>query len=612
MRSIQEIVRCHARVAPDHPALADISGRAVTYAGLNQFIEQSSTDLNLLGVGPGDRVAVVLADGFQMALMLVSVASAAICAPLNPNYRFEEFRYYLSDLKAKALITAAGADSPAIDAARELGLLLIRLHQGDRIDEIRLESDQRRDAVKGSESDPSSLALLLHTSGTTSRPKLVPLTQHNLLSSAGNIAKSLELSERDRCLMVMPLFHVHGIAGGLLSSLTAGASVVCAPGFRAPDFLSWLEALQPTWYSAAPTMHQSILSRARTLEPVSPVHTLRLIRSSSAPLAVAVINEIERVFQVPLIEAYGMTEASQQISINPLPPLIRKPGSVGRAAGTELSIIDERATHLAAGQSGEIVVKGASIMSGYEDNPDANAAAFSDGWFRTGDLGYLDSDGYLYIQGRLKEQINRGGEKISPREIDEALARHEAIQQAVAFAVPDDLLGEDVGAAVVLKDGWYTTAHEIKQFAAAHLAHFKVPSRIVFVEELPRGSTGKLQRIGLAAQLGITGNGNHTQESLQFVPPDGETEQQLAAIWREVLKVQTVGANDHFLELGGDSILATLVVSRVRSFLGFELGIVDFFEFPTVRDLARLIASQAEAEPGTIAGIANGSEVGRV
>jgi acyl-CoA synthetase (AMP-forming)/AMP-acid ligase II len=274
---------------------------------------------------------------------------------------------------------------------------------------------------------------------------------------------------------------------------------VCTPGFDAFKFHRWIDDLQPTYYSAVPTMHQMVLSRAPEPRPTS----LRFVRSSSAALPGAVFEALRELFDVPVIEAYGMTEASHQMTCNPLPPKQAKQGSVGIAAGIEVAILDAQNNVLPAGQRGEVSIKGATIVDGYENNPAANESAFTAGWFRTGDEGMLDDEGYLSLTGRLKEQINRGGEKISPIEIDEVLLRHPAIAEAVTFAIPHDKLGEEVGAAVVLATGHEATERELRAYLSEQLAAFKVPRQIVFVAEIPKGATGKIQRIGLAEKLAL-------------------------------------------------------------------------------------------------------------
>jgi len=349
---------------------------------------------------------------------------------------------------------------------------------------------------------PDDIALVLHTSGTTSRPKIVPLAHKNIAASAANIRNTLSLTANDRGLVIMPLFHIHGLIAALSAPLSAGGEVCCSPGFNALKFFAWLDEVKPTWYTGVPTMHQAILLRAPGNAESVKNHRLRFIRSSSSALPPTVIAELERVFGVPVIEAYGMTEAAHQMASNPLNGA-RKPGSVGPSGGPAIRIVDDTGTTVPAGATGEIVIKGPNVMTAYENNEKANAEAFYDGWFRTGDQGVMDEDGYVSITGRLKEIINRGGEKISPREVDEIIMDHPAVHQCVTFAMPHDMLGEDVAAAIVLRQGISATEKELREFASARLAPYKVPRKILILTEIPVGATGKLQRIGLAQKLGL-------------------------------------------------------------------------------------------------------------
>jgi acyl-CoA synthetase (AMP-forming)/AMP-acid ligase II/acyl carrier protein len=379
----------------------------------------------------------------------------------------------------------------------------------------------------------------------------------------------------------MPLFHIHGLVGALLSSLAAGGSVVCTEGFSPPEFFKCLTTFRPTWYTAVPTMHQAVLTQADANAIAG--HRLRFIRSSSAALPVPLMAELEARFGVPVIEAYGMTEAAHQMASNPLPPARRKARSVGRAAGPEIAIADGDGTRLPPGQIGEVVICGANVTPGYEHNPAANSASFTNGWFRTGDLGYLDADHYLFLTGRLKEIINRGGEKVSPREIDDALLEHPAVDQAVAFAMPHPTLGEDVAAAVVLKPGGTADPQAIRTFLFERLAATKVPSQVVIVPAIPKGPTGKLQRIGLAEQLAPWLRQAPT-------PPRNDIERAVAQIFAGVLQSDWVGVADNFFALGGDSVRAIQVTARVLSILGVELNAAAVFLRPTVAELADEIA----------------------
>ena len=448
----------------------------------------------------------LLPNGPEMAASFVTVASACSTAPLNPAYRKKEFDFYLSDLNAKALIVDDGSTSPALDVARERNIPILKLNATSAAPagSFTISGATGTAAKSTGFARPDDEALVLHTSGTTSRPKIVPLTHANVCASAHNIRRTLALVGSDRCLNVMPLFHIHGLIATTLSSLGAGASVHCTPGFNALRFFGWMAECKPTWYTAVPTMHQAILSRAgRNRETIDQV-PLRFVRSSSSSLPPQIMAELEEVFGAPVIESYGMTEAAHQMASNPLPPEPRKAGTVGIAAGPDVGIMNDTGDLLAAGDVGEVVIRGPNVTLGYESNPKANAVAFSNGWFRTGDQGRFDDDGYLTITGRLKEIINRGGEKISPREVDEILLDHPAVTQAVTFAIPHAKLGEEVGAAVVLGEGEPVTGNEIRDFVSARLADFKVPRKVLILDEIPKGATGKVQRIGLAEKLGLT------------------------------------------------------------------------------------------------------------
>lgn len=487
-----------AIAAPDRPPQS--------YGALTRFIAATRDRLRALGIGRQDRVAIVLPNGPEMATAFVAVAGAATTAPLNPAYRTEEFAFYLEDLKAKAVLVAADEDGPIIAAAEQTGTVILRAQvAGDApAGQFDIAGDPIGPASSDGPAEAGDTALILHTSGTTSRPKIVPLSHANLAASARHIAATLALTPADRVLNIMPLFHIHGLIAAVASSLGAGGSIYCTPGFNALRFFTWLDDAKASWITAVPTMYQAILPRAERNAEVLARNPLRFLRSSSASLPPQVMQALEATFGCPVIESYGMTEATHQMASNPLPPAPRKPGSVGIAAGPEVAILDEAGTVLPQGAIGEICIKGPNVTAGYENNPEANASAFTDGWFRTGDQGMLDPEGYLTITGRLKELINRGGEKIAPREVDEVLMDHPAVAQAVTFAVPHDKLGEEVAAAIVLNGEAEADAQALRDFAATRLADFKVPRTILIVDEIPKGPTGKLQRIGLAKTLGLT------------------------------------------------------------------------------------------------------------
>jgi acyl-CoA synthetase (AMP-forming)/AMP-acid ligase II/thioesterase domain-containing protein/acyl carrier protein len=549
----------------DVPAILAPGRSALNYLALAAAVDRVAHMLAGLGVESSDRIALVCSNGPEMAVAFLAIAECATCAPLNPAYRASEFDFYLSDLQPRVVVVEAGLDSAVRAAAEGRGIPILELTPAFEL----VGAAPPGPAIRPS--DACHVALLLHTSGTTSRPKLVQLTRANLCASARNIAESLQLREADRCLNVMPLFHVHGLVAALLASIASGGSVVCCPGFVAPKFFEWVEEFRPSWYTAVPTIHQSVVARAAGIER----HSFRFIRSCSAALAPALMNQMEAVFRVPVIEAYGMTETAHQMASNPLPPRARKPGSVGVAAGTQVAIVE-----------GEVVVRGPNVCT--------------DGWFRTGDQGYLDAEGYLFLTGRSKEIINRAGEKIAPREIDEVLMLHPAVEQAVAFAVPQMSLGEVVAAAVVVRPGFSVGERGLREFAAERLAGFKVPEKIVFLEQIPTGPTGKIQRIGLAAKLGIDEIRESKGVREDFAEPHTKLENEVAVVFAAALGVRRAGLRDNFFDLGGDSVLATMLLSQLRGRMGIEIPLLAFLQDPTVAGVCERLQSGAQARTGEL------------
>ncbi len=490
----------------DDIAIAAPGRPSLTFAALRSHVAETVVQLNSRRIGRNDRVAIVLPNGPEMASAFLTIGAGATTAPLNPGYREDEFEFYISDLNAKAIVVAKGSDSPAVTVARahKLEVLEIEWSESDPAGTFSFVGATSGTATSGGMAKADDIALVLHTSGTTSRPKIVPLSQANVTASASHIIDILSLSAEDKCMNIMPLFHIHGLIAAVLSSVTAGSSVFCSPPFNALRVFSWFDEANPSWYTAVPTMHQAILSRAPRNKEILDKINLRFIRSSSSSLPPPVMRELEETFGAPVAESYGMTEAAHQMASNELPPGKRKPGSVGVAAGPEVSIMDENGKILPQGETGEIVIRGPNVTDGYENNPTANAENFTNGWFRTGDQGVLDEDRFLKITGRLKEIINRGGEKIAPLEVDNVIQAHPAVAQTVTFSMPHPKLGEEVAAAIVLNEGAEITDREIKNFVSEKLADFKVPRKILFLDEIPKGATGKMQRIGLAEKLGLT------------------------------------------------------------------------------------------------------------
>jgi acyl-CoA synthetase (AMP-forming)/AMP-acid ligase II/thioesterase domain-containing protein/acyl carrier protein len=509
----------------------------LTFGGLLRQVGWTGSFLNGHGLGRNDRVAAVLPNSPEAVTAFLGVSAVATYAPLNPAFRQAEFEFFLKDIEPKALLIQAGADSLARAAALGLNIPLIELvprldAEAGRFDLSCAELPRSR-PLQIRPAEAGDTALILHTSGTTSRPKQVPLLHRNLVASTRHFQAAAQLTEEDRCLNLMPLFHLSGLISAVLSTLSAGGSLVCAPTFTARAFFQWLEAFRPTWYTAVPTLHQAIADFADLHPSLAQATSLNQIRSSAAHLPQGLLARLESLFGVPVIEAYGMTE-THLIASNPRPPRARKSGSVGLPAGPEVALMGEDGQVLPSGASGEIVLRGPNVFSGYLDQVEANAAAFREGWFRTGDLGRFDEDGYLFIEGRVKDLINRGGQKVSPREVEDALLAHPGVKEAVVFAMPHGSLGEAVAAAVVPQPGPRFPEQSLRAFLADRLAPYKVPQRILRVGEIPLGATGKIQRGVLAEHWKAL----LAQGALQ--DPSPVLEEAYPEAWREAAATESV------------------------------------------------------------------------
>ena len=592
--SVYSRLTTQAERSPEGIAIAAPDRAPLTYHRLHANLDATIHALNRMGAGRNDRVALLLPQGPETAVALMAVVAGATCIPLNPALRTSECEFYFADLNPTLLVLQAGMDVPARSVATKRGIPIIELVPDPRAEagSFTLVGKGRPASVPWMDTQPDDVALMLYTSGTTSKPKLVPLTHINLCTSAHHLRASLSLGERDRCLDVMPLFHIHGIMVAL-GSLLAGASVACPPRFDITAFFSWLEELLPTWYSAVPTIHHAIAAQAEFHRTTVTRCPLRFVRSCSAPLPLRVARDLEEVFGAPVIEAYGMTEAAHQISSNPLPPHQRKNGSVGLASGVDVAIVDAAGNRLREGETGEVAIRGLSVIREYANDPAASAHGFTDGWFRTGDIGRLDPEGYLFLSGRTKEIINRGGTKISPCEVDDILLAHPAVAQAATFPIPHPTLGEDTAAAVVLRGAASVTGEELRSFLAARLSDFKVPQRILFVNAIPKGPTGKLKRATLVTQLGVLASyPAQSGAEADYTPPHTPLEASLVDICCQVLKLPQLGIHSNLFHAGADSITATAIISRIRHILCVDLTVINIFAAPTVSALAAAIVGR--------------------
>ncbi|OVA14068.1 AMP-dependent synthetase/ligase [Macleaya cordata] len=484
---------------PSHRAVS-VSGKFdLTHSRLQELVDQAASCLVCSGVRAGDVIALTFPNTVEFVIMFLAVIRArATAAPLNSAYTKDEFEFYLSDSESKLLLTSQEGNESAQSAASKLNIphATAKLSRPDGELTLSTQTDSSLDSLAGVVNDPSDVALFLHTSGTTSRPKGVPLTQQNLAASVQNIKSVYQITESDSTVVVLPLFHVHGLLAGLLSSLGAGAAVTlpAAGRFSASTFWKDMIKYNATWYTAVPTIHQIILDRHfNNPEPFYP--KLRFIRSCSASLAPTILTRLEEAFDAPVLEAYAMTEASHLMASNPLPENGgHKPGSVGKPVGQEMTILDENGVPQAAHVNGEVCIRGLNVTRGYKNNPEANKSGFRFGWFHTGDVGFLDTDGYLHLVGRIKELINRGGEKISPIEVDSVLLSHPDVAQAVAFGVPDDKYGEEINCAIIPREGSNIEEADVLRFCKNNLAAFKVPKKVFITDALPKTASGKIQR----------------------------------------------------------------------------------------------------------------------
>jgi acyl-CoA synthetase (AMP-forming)/AMP-acid ligase II/acyl carrier protein len=543
-------------------------GRAgMSYGELSGLVVSLVGDMRRVGVKRADRVAVVIPNGRDMSTTLLGVCSAAIAAPLNPAYREDEFADYFREIRVSFLVIRRGVESPARVAAAKMGIKVIELTEDAGAllpegQEVRPETPTE----EGDLPDPDDIALILLTSGSTGRSKKVPLTHRNICVSVRDTCRTLELTPDDRCLCMWEQFHIGGLVDLLMVPLASGGSVICTGGFDASRFFELLPAKSPTWYQGVPATVHELMAHARKHGIAAGPNTLRFIRVTASALAPKLMGELEEYFGVPVITTFGMTEAAPLITTNLLPPHARKAGSTGPSCGPEVAVMDAEGNLLKTGEVGEVVVRGDNVMSGYEDAPEANAHSFRYGWFHTGDTGCLDEDGYLFLKGRIKESINRGGEKITPQEIDDVLLTHPGIAEAISFHIPHSVLGEDVAVAVVLHKPGSLSENDIRDYVAARLAEFKVPRKVLFVDGFTRGPSGKVNRSALADALGVTAEKS-------YEAPVSPLEQTLADIWARELNIPRVGRNDTFADLGGDSLSTARMIHEVEKSLGRRLSI---------------------------------------
>jgi acyl-CoA synthetase (AMP-forming)/AMP-acid ligase II/acyl carrier protein/NRPS condensation-like uncharacterized protein len=598
---LHDLLSDYGRKARDRSAILARGRRPMTYGALWMQVNDVVCGLRSLGVGGSDRVAVVLPHGPEAAVAMIAVAAGAVCVPLSPDFTDDEYQRYFGELHLAALLTRADLNSASRSAARTLGIPVIdvspRPSEGAGAFGIvgqALQCMAGDDFASGADD-----AFIMLTSGSTSRPKTVPLTHASVCLSAHNVCAAMGLRSRDRLLSVLPLFHGHGLISGLLAALTAGSSVVGTPRFNATEFFGWLTEFRPTWYTAVPAIHRAILSAADPHRRAAMRSTLRVVRSASTSLPSEVLTGLEALFGVPVIETYGMTEAATQIAANPLHR--RKVGSVGKPAGPEIAILNSKGRRLPSGKRGEIALRGPTITRGYGNDLAATVSAFRDGWFRTGDLGYLDAGGYLFIVGRIKEIIHKGAQKVAPAEVESALQSHPDVIEAAVFPVPHERLGADVGAAVVVHQHTEVSPQELRDFARERLAGFKVPGLIRIVPEIPKGGGGKVKRGELAAAFSRS-EPTVEERAAWMVSSRTELERQLAAICADLLDIDQIGVDQDIFALGVDSLAMMQMILRIEERFGVGFSFKDIFKAPTVAALALRLKSARKRSTGILPG----------
>ncbi len=582
--SIDRSPGAEAIVAPGRPSLS--------YAELGRQLDRDHAFLRGAGFGAGARIGVAMPGGAEALAVTAAVARSAACAPLDPDLGVDFLASLMATMRLDAVVVPAGSSSNAASAARRTGVALIRLSTAadGAAGSHALSAEPGRPAASADMPGADDLAFLWHTSGTTGTPKVVPFEQWRVCFDARKRAARRRFDGADRCLVASTMSSAATARVCLLSNLAAGATIIATGDLSAEGLLRSIESLAPTYFLAAPALHRRLLELIGK-QGRPPRHRLRVLYSSFAEQSPQLCADLEAALGVPVTVSYGMTELGG-IAETPLPPETAPPGSVGRPV-LELVIAGDDGAFLGAGQAGEVWVRGPEVLAAYESPPGANGEAFRDGWFRTGDCGYLDERGFLFLTGRIKDVINRGGVKISPSEVELLLASHPAVREAAVFARRHATLGEDACAAVVFEPGRAVGEAELRRFVRQRLSAARTPTRIVAAATLPRNTAGKLQRTELAAFGEAL-----LRQSRQ--PPRDACEEQIARIFGELLQVDDIGRADLFFDRGGDSLRAVEVLERIKEQFGVSLSMDTLLDDPSVAGLAKWVSRSA----GTASAIA--------
>jgi acyl-CoA synthetase (AMP-forming)/AMP-acid ligase II/thioesterase domain-containing protein/acyl carrier protein len=586
-KTIGAVIDDHARRAPDRPAILTETMGSMSYQSLVSHIAKTRDTFRNAGIGSAGRIGIALPSGAEAAIATIATAAHATCVLFHPDAPRDDIVRELDRLPLDAMILPESKTSAAWDVLQDSRTALFAVHPGeDSFDRfgVRCVRPGRSAAASIDDPEAGAEALVLRTSATTGLPKLVPVTHANMMEQARKMSRWIGVSATDRAACILPTYYAQGCQTGVLIPLLLGGSVVIPDAGRFDRRGDWLEYLAPTWFSAGPTFLLGLLDALERRGDKAPSHALRFVLSSSAHLPQPVREKVETTLGVPVLEFYGMTEGGM-MAANPPPPMRRKPGTAGRAPAAELIVRNAEENDANPGEPGAIFIRGPSVMPGYITDGGPLRTGLQEGWLPTGDIGSIDEDGFLTIHGRLEEFINRGGEKISPLEVEAAMLKHPDVREAAAFALPHPRLGENVAMAVVLKQGASATASDLRRHIRPLLPSFKLPQRIEIVDTLPKGNTGKVLRRALREAV--------ESRERRRAEPESPLEIQIAEIWKRILKTDKIGIDDDFFEAGGDSLIAEQMLLEVEAVVGYPFPVSTLSDASTIRALAQLALSHS-------------------
>lgn len=589
MKTLMEYLKNYAHSQAQAPIFKLAHGAELTYGLLYSSMQAFAAFLREQGITRQKRVAVILPSGPEFAAAVLSISACAVCVPLNPASTSSELEGLLSWLRVDAVVLPANSIHEA--TCRKCGLPVLPMHfslsgeSGDFAPERASVAAQFDDWAQ-----PDDIAIVFHTSGTTAKPKIVPITHRNLCSPLPQYIRYFNLSERDSIISATPLFHAFGIHIMLTTTIASGGSVIFLPDYSVETMLAGVRDYRATRFGAVPVVLDSLADHVRRRELPPEPTGLRYIHTGGAAIKPETLLCVEAYFAAPVIVGYGLSELGVTLTASPLPPQDRAVESVGHVIHSEVAIVDETMAGLPPLTCGEVVVRGPAVFAGYENDPQANAASFAEGWFRTGDQGYFDHAGLLFITGRFKEIINKGGQKIAPMEVDEALQRLAGVRDAVCFPIPHGRLGEDVAAAIVLQGGAQLNDTDIRRMLRAELSEFKIPGKIVFIDAIPQNANGKILRNSLYATLVA-----QTPELFckgVYAAPQTAMEAELVEMWQPLLGLEAVCVREGFFSLGGDSLQAAVLLAQVQARWQVDLPVSVLLEAGTICELAARISDR--------------------